>query len=99
MSHYQNCAGITRRDCLQLGLTAFVGTGLSSLLRLQAQAAPASPRAAAPSVPFGRSDEDALAATAPRAEPARPAPAVAAQQKSATPVKDLRNRGMSRMRI
>ena len=44
----------------------------------QHAAAPASPRAAAPSVPFGRSDEDSLAATAPRAEPARPAPAVAA---------------------
>src|SRR6187455_521889 len=44
MSQYRNCAGISRRDCLQLGLTAGVGLGLSNLLRLQAQAAPTSPR-------------------------------------------------------
>ncbi len=46
MSQYRNCAGVSRRDCLQIGLTAFVGTGLSGLLRLQAQAANPSPRQA-----------------------------------------------------
>lgn len=46
MSQYRNCAGISRRDCLQLGLTAGVGLGLSNLLRLQAQAAPTAPRKA-----------------------------------------------------
>ena len=37
---------MTRRNCLQLGLAGFVGTGLSSLLRSQAQAAVPSPRVA-----------------------------------------------------
>jgi hypothetical protein len=46
MSEYRNCAGMTRRNCLQLGLAGFVGTGLGSLLRLQAQAAGPSPRVA-----------------------------------------------------
>lgn len=40
MSIYRNCQGITRRDCLQLGLGALAGGGLVNLLRLQAQAAP-----------------------------------------------------------
>jgi hypothetical protein len=46
MSQYRNCVGVTRRDCLQIGLTAFVGAGLTSMLRLQAQAAPSAPRQA-----------------------------------------------------
>jgi hypothetical protein len=46
MTTYRNCAGISRRDCLHLGLTAFVGAGLTSMLRLQAQAASPSPRQA-----------------------------------------------------
>jgi hypothetical protein len=46
MSQYRNCAGITRRDCLHLGLTAVVGAGLTSMLRMQAQAASPSPRQA-----------------------------------------------------
>jgi hypothetical protein len=40
MSQYRNCAGFTRRDCLQLGLTSAIGIGLSGLMRLQAQASP-----------------------------------------------------------
>ena len=46
MSEYRNCAGMTRRNCLQLGLTAGLGLGLSQLLRLQANAAPTTPRQA-----------------------------------------------------
>lgn len=46
MSQYRNCAGLTRRNCLQLGLAGFMGTGLTSLLRLQAQAAVPTPRVA-----------------------------------------------------
>jgi len=35
----QNCEGITRRNCLQLGLTAALGWGLSDMLRLRETAA------------------------------------------------------------
>lgn len=38
MAIYENCRGITRRDCIRLGLGALAGTGLSQMLRLQAQA-------------------------------------------------------------
>jgi hypothetical protein len=41
-----NCAGLPRRDFLQLGLGGAMGLGLSSLLRLRAQAAPAKSGAA-----------------------------------------------------
>jgi len=34
-----NCNGVSRRDFLQLGLGGSVGVGLTSLLRLKAQAA------------------------------------------------------------
>jgi hypothetical protein len=40
MAAYSNCAGMTRRDCLQFGLGALMGTGLVDLLRLQARAEP-----------------------------------------------------------
>ncbi|QDU27537.1 hypothetical protein ETAA8_26250 [Anatilimnocola aggregata] len=40
MSEYRNCAGVSRRDCLQFGLSAMAGVGLTSLLRLQAEASP-----------------------------------------------------------
>lgn len=36
---YRNCQGLSRRNCLQLGLGAFLGTGIADLLRLQAMAA------------------------------------------------------------
>src|SRR4051794_17730833 len=39
-----NCAGVSRRDFIQLGLGGMLGLGLSDLLRLRAQA-PASPTA------------------------------------------------------
>jgi hypothetical protein len=39
MTIHTNCAGITRRDCLRLGLGALVGGGLAGMLRLQARAA------------------------------------------------------------
>jgi hypothetical protein len=35
MSQHRNCEGMTRRDCLGLGLGGFFGSGLVSLLRLQ----------------------------------------------------------------
>ncbi len=38
MSSHTNCAGITRRNCLQLGLGAILGGGLAHTLRLQALA-------------------------------------------------------------
>jgi hypothetical protein len=38
MPRNTNCAGMTRRNCLQLGLTAMGSVGLVDLLRLQAQA-------------------------------------------------------------
>src|SRR5438067_1741447 len=39
MAQHRNCEGVSRRDCLQLGLTALAGGGLVNLLRLQAEAA------------------------------------------------------------
>ncbi len=39
MASHKNCAGMTRRDCLQLGLSVLAGGGLSNLLRMTAQAA------------------------------------------------------------
>jgi len=39
MARHKNCAGMTRRDCLQLGLGALASGGLVDLLRLRAQAA------------------------------------------------------------
>src|SRR4051794_20148116 len=39
MARHRNCEGVTRRDCLQLGLTTLAGGGLANLLRLQAEAA------------------------------------------------------------
>lgn len=40
MTLNRNCAGMTRRDCLQLGLGALCGGGLVHALRLRALAAP-----------------------------------------------------------
>ncbi|MFO0968611.1 MAG: DUF1501 domain-containing protein [Gemmataceae bacterium] len=39
MSIHTNCRGLTRRDCIKLGLGALGGAGLTQMLRLQAQAA------------------------------------------------------------
>jgi hypothetical protein len=39
MAMHRNCSGMTRRDCLQLGLGALFGGGLTRALRLQAAAA------------------------------------------------------------
>jgi hypothetical protein len=39
MSVHSNCNGVTRRDCLQLGLGALVGGGLAHALRLRAYGA------------------------------------------------------------
>lgn len=41
MSLHTNCTGLTRRDCLQVGLGALLGGGLAHALRLRADAAPA----------------------------------------------------------
>ena len=38
---YRNCAGVSRRNCLKLGLSAALGSGLTDLLRLRALASPA----------------------------------------------------------
>ncbi|MEX2113253.1 MAG: DUF1501 domain-containing protein [Pirellulales bacterium] len=38
MGTHRNCAGMTRRDCLQLGLSVLAGSGLVDMLRLQARA-------------------------------------------------------------
>jgi hypothetical protein len=43
MSIHTNCAGVTRRDCLQLGLTALLGGGLATALRARASSGSASP--------------------------------------------------------
>jgi hypothetical protein len=39
MATHRNCQGMTRRDCLQLGLGAIAGSGLVDLLRMKALAA------------------------------------------------------------
>ena len=44
MSKHTNCAGVTRRDCLQLGLGGLLGAGLVDMLRLRSQAALANRR-------------------------------------------------------
>src|SRR5687767_11339749 len=41
MAQHKNCNGMTRRDCLQVGLGALLGGGLAHALRLRAQASPA----------------------------------------------------------
>lgn len=38
MARHRNCEGLTRRDCLQLGLGVFLGGGLTSALSLRSQA-------------------------------------------------------------
>src|SRR4051812_26752016 len=45
MAMHKNCSGMTRRDCLKLGLGTVLGGGLAHALRLKAHA---SPDAAAP---------------------------------------------------
>ena len=42
MAIHRNCEGSTRRDCLKLGLGAFMGGGLVNALRLRAAASPQS---------------------------------------------------------
>ena len=44
-----NCAGVSRRDCLQLGLGAFLGGGLANALRVQAAPSSSTSKAAAKS--------------------------------------------------
>src|SRR5690606_252042 len=44
MSKHTTCAGVTRRDCLQLGLGGLLGAGLVDMLRLRSQAALANRR-------------------------------------------------------
>src|SRR6478735_1369138 len=39
MPAYKNCAGVTRRDCLQLGLGTLLGGGLVTALRARGLAA------------------------------------------------------------
>lgn len=41
MSLHRNCAGIARRDFIQLGIRGALGVGMCDLLRLRSQAAPA----------------------------------------------------------
>ena len=44
MARWTNCSGVTRRDCLRLGLSAVFGGGLAHALRVTARAAsPARP--------------------------------------------------------
>ena len=38
MSRYLNCEGVSRRDCLKLGLGGLFGAGLVDMLRLSGQA-------------------------------------------------------------
>lgn len=38
MAVHQNCRGMTRRDCIKVGLGALAGAGLTQMLRLKAQA-------------------------------------------------------------
>ena len=39
MARHENCEGISRRDCLQIGLGAWLGTGFVPTLAMQARAA------------------------------------------------------------
>ncbi len=49
MALHTNCQGMTRRDCLQLGVSFLAGGSLVDLLRLQALASPTvAPRASRP---------------------------------------------------
>src|ERR687893_517946 len=50
MAIRRNCSGVTRRDCLQLGLGALLGGGLANALRARALARHAG---APPRIPFG----------------------------------------------
>ena len=43
MTLHRNCQGVTRRDCLQLGLGGLIGGGLVGALRTQALASSATP--------------------------------------------------------
>ncbi len=45
MGTHRNCAGMTRRDCLQFGLSVLAGSGLVDMLRLQARASTPTKRA------------------------------------------------------
>src|SRR5436309_8278904 len=47
MPTWKNCAGMTRRDCLQLGLGTLLGGGLASALRARADEPPGSLRRSA----------------------------------------------------
>ena len=40
MDRHTNCEGITRRNCLEFGLRAFIGSGFVDMLRLRGTAAP-----------------------------------------------------------
>src|SRR4051812_47493968 len=53
MATWTNCAGLTRRDCLQLGLGVLAGGGLAHAFRLRAAAA--GPGAAQPSLATAKS--------------------------------------------
>ena len=46
MATWKNCDGMTRRDCLQLGLGTLLGGGLAThcVLRAALRAAPTQPR-------------------------------------------------------
>jgi hypothetical protein len=48
MAQYQNCDGLTRRNCLQLGLSTLFGGGLVDALRLRGSAADESARPGRP---------------------------------------------------
>ncbi len=48
MTIHTNCNGVTRRDCLRLGLGGLLGAGLVDLLRLRANASDTPHRAPAP---------------------------------------------------
>src|SRR5688572_16220142 len=48
MTMHRNCEGLTRRDCLQLGLGTLAGGGLAHLLSLVGQSARANETGAAP---------------------------------------------------
>src|SRR5438045_1532172 len=47
MPSRSNCSGVSRRDCLQLGLGTLLGGGLVTALRARADTAVGSPRLAA----------------------------------------------------
>lgn len=51
MAVRKNCRGVSRRDCLQLGLGGMIGLGLSGALRARANAAPAAGSGASGGLP------------------------------------------------